>query len=107
MHSHVRTRRAAGRSATSCIRPPDPVLNLILIPILISGPNPHPDMHATAPRRPLGYCIRVREAVMDLARGLLRLLEEEALALQRPLPPERNPVPQQPSSVQHQGSDVP
>ncbi|PNH08727.1 Soluble guanylate cyclase 88E, partial [Tetrabaena socialis] len=29
--------------------------------------------------RPLGYCIRVREAVVDLARGLLRACEDVAL----------------------------
>ncbi len=31
------------------------------------------------PPRPLGFCIRVREAVVDLARGLLRASEESAM----------------------------
>ncbi len=35
--------------------------------------------------RPLGYCMRVREAVLDLARGLLRACEEATLLAQPPL----------------------
>ncbi|GLI70739.1 hypothetical protein VaNZ11_015764 [Volvox africanus] len=37
--------------------------------------------------RPLGYCLRVREAVMDLARGLLRACEEVAQLSQPPPSP--------------------
>ncbi|GIL60119.1 hypothetical protein Vafri_14766 [Volvox africanus] len=37
--------------------------------------------------RPLGYCLRVREAVMDLARGLLRACEEAAQLSQPPPSP--------------------
>ncbi|KAG2501423.1 hypothetical protein HYH03_001206 [Edaphochlamys debaryana] len=36
--------------------------------------------------RPLGYCIRVREAVVDLARGLLRACEEAAVLVQLQAP---------------------
>ncbi len=34
--------------------------------------------------RPLGYCIRVREAVTDLARVLLRMCEEYAIIITEP-----------------------
>lgn len=36
------------------------------------------------PCRPLGYCIRVREAVTDLARVLLRMCEEYAIIITEP-----------------------